>query len=115
MKFLLVEDSPNIRSMVRRWVMQQFSPIEAIYECSDGLSAVDLYRKFQPDWVLMDIKLPEMDGLKATKQITETHPAARVIILTQYNDAVYRDAATSAGAYGYVLKEHLEHLNTLIK
>ena len=61
----------------------------------------------RPDWVLMDIRMKEVDGLAAAQQITTAWPGARVVIVTSYNDASLRDAARQAGACGYVLKDNL--------
>ena len=61
----------------------------------------------QPDIVLMDVRMPRMDGLAATRQIREFHPGARVVIVTDYDDEDLRKAAMEAGARGYVLKQNL--------
>ncbi|RCK75839.1 MAG: DNA-binding response regulator [Ignavibacteriae bacterium] len=67
-----------------------------------------MYNEFKPDWVLMDIKLPLMDGLEATRLITGKNPEAKIIILTQYNDTEYREVASKWGAYNFFLKENVE-------
>ena len=87
---------------------------ETIYECPDGSEAVELYRQHRPDCVLMDIKMAPMDGIEATRQIISAHPAARVIIVTDYDDLELRDAAREAGACDYVIKENLLHLGCIL-
>jgi DNA-binding NarL/FixJ family response regulator len=62
----------------------------------------------------MDIKLPGMNGLEGTRRLTREHPGAKVIVVTQYDDPVYRDEARSAGARGYVLKDRLDELPRLL-
>ena len=87
---------------------------EAFTECGDGVQALEAYRQHRPDWVLMDIKMEEMDGLLATRQIKEVFPDARIIIVTGYDDARLRDAAHRAGACAYVRKENLLELRQVL-
>ena len=84
-------------------------------ECSDGREAADAYREHQPDWVLMDIQMPEVDGLTATRQLTSAFSEARVLIVTQFEGQHLRAAAHRAGARGYVLKENLLQARELIE
>ena len=107
MKLLLVEDNPTIRQMLRQFLADL---AEQISECGDGADALAMYRVLQPDWVLMDIRLPGVNGLTATRQITAAFPAARVLIVTSFDDDGQRQAAQAAGACGYVLKENLLEL-----
>ncbi len=86
-----------------------------IHECQDGAEAIKIYTEQLPDLVLMDIHMPRMDGLTATRQIRKFHPAARVLIVTAYEDEALRSAAQEAGASGYVLKDKLTDLPRLIK
>ena len=81
-----------------------------IYECPDGKDALIAYEAHHPDFVLMDISMQEMDGIAATRQIMAADPAAQVIIVTNFDDDLMREAARSAGARGYVLKtQELKH------
>jgi len=111
MNLLIVEDNEKTRNLLRRIVAGR---AQAIYECTDGAEALSAYTAHQPDWVLMDIRMPHLDGLTATRQIKAAYPQARVIIVTSFDEAEWRDAAHQAGACGYVLKENLVELIPLL-
>ncbi|MGH9834115.1 MAG: response regulator [Blastocatellia bacterium] len=104
MKILIVEDNPQMRQLIRS-VVARISP--EVYECGDGAEALAAYTTHRPDWVLMDIDLPQLNGLEAARQITSAFPDARILMVTNYDDARLRAAATAAGARGYVLKDNL--------
>jgi CheY-like chemotaxis protein len=111
MNILIVEDSPGMRRMIRSLV----EPFAAeVFECADGDAALSAYRKHHPDWVLMDIRLKESDGIAATRQICAADPQARVVIVTNYDDINLRAAATEAGARAYVLKDNLYTLPSIL-
>lgn len=110
MTIMIVEDNPNMRSYLKKIIKRQFPDIETIYECEDGKNVIETYSFNQPDWVLMDINLKFSNGLLLTKEITALDPAARIIIVTQYDEPDYREFASNAGAVGYVLKEHIFEL-----
>ena len=86
-----------------------------IYECSDGQEATVIYRERRPDYVLLDVEMKGLDGIQVTKQILQLDPRARIIIVTQQNNPVWRSAAASAGAFGYVLKDDLKALRRLFQ
>jgi CheY-like chemotaxis protein len=111
MKVLIVEDNPGVRRLLRRAITDTAS---AVWECEDGADALDAYRRHGPDVVLMDVKMPRMDGLAATRQIRSFHPSARVVMVTDYDDEDVRSAAREAGASGYVLKQDLSDLTALL-
>lgn len=108
---LLVEDNPTMRTLIRSLVENVSS---AVHECADGNAALDLYARVRPDWVLMDIQMSGMDGIAATRAIRQSDPRARVIIVTEHGQEQYRRAAEAAGACGFVLKENLRELPTLL-
>jgi len=110
LKILLVDDNIKFRSYVKKLLYRKVDNLESVIECGDGGTAVDLYPSVKPDWVVMDIMLPILDGLKATRMILEKDPAAKVIILTQYNDSVYREEAHEIGARDFLLKENLNDI-----
>jgi CheY-like chemotaxis protein len=80
---LIVEDSEPMRQMIKTLVGDL---TESFTECSDGAQALGAYRQCRPDWVLMDIKMKEMDGLMATRQIRAAFPNARIVVVTSYDD-----------------------------
>jgi two-component system response regulator DegU len=109
---LIVEDDVRMRQMIRS-VVQDLAA--ELIERDDGADAVAAYDQYMPDWVLMDIKLRNVDGLTATKRIVARHPQARVIIVTNYDSPGFKDEARFAGACGYVLKNHLVELRHIIQ
>lgn len=108
MTILLVDDNNKFRTFLKKMLQSSIYNLEAIYECEDGESAISMFSALNPDWVLMDIKLPSIDGLEATRLIREKNPDAKIIILTQYNDTEYREVATKVGASNFFLKENVE-------
>jgi len=111
MTVLIVEDSESMRRTIRSFV-EDFA--ERIYECSDGSDALAAFGRYRPDWVLMDIKMRDVDGFAATRRIKAAFPAARIVMVTSYDEQSLRDEARRVGAYGYVLKENLQDLVKLI-
>jgi CheY-like chemotaxis protein len=111
MTILIVEDNDLMRQTIKMLVADL---TDALTECDDGSQALGAYKQFHPDWVLMDIKMKEMDGLAATRQIKAAFPEARIIIVTGYDDSRLREAAHSAGACAYVHKENLLELRRIL-
>jgi DNA-binding NarL/FixJ family response regulator len=109
---LIVDDSDEIRRMLRTFASTIADPI---YECRDGGAACDAYAAHRPDWVLMDVSMLPMDGITATRRIVARFPTARIVILTQYDDARFERAAQQAGACGYVLKTDLLAVRRLLR
>ncbi len=111
MTVMIVDDSKPIRDMLKNMLADE---VEQFYECEDGKEAVATFAARQPDWVLMDIKMKEMDGITATRKITQSFPASRIIIITQHKDAKFRQQALEAGAYEFVGKERLLDIQNII-
>jgi CheY-like chemotaxis protein len=111
MKVLIVENNPQMRQMIRGLLAQLASEV---YECGDGAEALAAYTTHRPDWVLMDIDLPQLNGLEATRQITSAFPDAHILMMSGDDDARLRAAATTAGARGYALKDNLLAIRELI-
>ena len=111
MKLLIVEDNHELRRLLRALLKDV---AETIHECPDGADALAIYEAHRPDWVLMDIKMNQVDGITAARQITTAWPAARIIMLTDYDDALLREAAHLAGASEYVLKENLLEVRRIL-
>lgn len=111
-KVMIVDDSRRMRKLIAG--LFTHTPVQ-VDECSDGREAEEIYRRIRPDWVFMDIKMKEMDGLAATRAIRHSFPEARIVIITNYDDAELREEARQAGAVGYILKENLSDLRRIIK
>ena len=100
---LLVDDQPLLR-MGFRLVLDAQSDLEVVGEAGDGVEAVALTERLDPDVVLMDIRMPGMDGIEATGRISTLKPRSRVLILTTFDLDEYAFAALRAGAAGFLLK-----------
>ena len=100
---LLAEDHIVVREGTRE-LIQRESDMEVIGEASDGEEAVELANKLQPNVVIMDISMPKLNGIEATKQIKALHTDTAVLILTAYDNDQYIFALLEAGAAGYLLK-----------
>jgi len=114
MTFLIAEDSSRMRESIKRYLFAKIPNHHTIFEAADGGEAIELYDRVLPDWVLMDIAMEPVDGLEATQAILAAHPDARIIILTNYDDAGYRAAAKKAGTTAFVLKEHLSDIYSIL-
>jgi two-component system response regulator DegU len=110
MKVLVVDDNNEMRQTIRSLLGE----VGDIYECSDGSEVLTEYAALMPDWVLMDIKMPKMNGIAATKELLAKYPGARVVMLTQYRDKELKEAARRAGACEYVCKEDLIEVRRIL-
>src|SRR5690554_1578380 len=109
-KVLIVDDQPIVREGIKG-LLSISSEIEIVNDANNGQQAFDMISKEKPDVVLMDIRMPIMDGVQATKKIKETFDDVVVIILTTFEDDEYIIDALSYGASGYLLKDiSAEHL-----
>jgi DNA-binding NarL/FixJ family response regulator len=103
-RILLVDDQELLR-MGFRMVLEAQDGLEVVGEAGDGAEAVALARKLEPDVVLMDVRMPGMDGVQATRALVEGGSRAHVIILTTFDLDEYAHAALRAGASGFLLKD----------
>ena len=110
-KLLIADDSEPIRRLLCGLVE---GIAEEIIECANGTDAVRVYFDRRPDWVLMDVRMKGLNGITATREIIRRDPAAKIIVLSQYDDTQIRDAAVEAGAIAYVQKENLLELRRLL-
>ena len=111
MKFLIVEDNAEMRRLIVKIVARKH---DVIFECADGAEALPAYRSFLPDWVVMDLQMPVLDGICATGEIIRNFPDAKIVIVTDYGSAELRRRAAAAGASCYIVKENLIELRRLL-
>src|SRR5512147_66367 len=107
-RVLIVDDHAMVRQGLRTFLELQDTPtlpIEVTGEAANGIEAVKLAKQTQPDIVLLDLVMPEMDGLQATSKIIAASPQSRVIILTSFGEEDKVLPAIRAGAQGYLLKD----------
>ena len=102
-RVLLADDHKLVRAGIRS-LLERLPDVEVIAEASDGREAIRLVEKNEPQIVLMDLAMPELNGLEATQYLTSTFPKVRVIILSIYADEEHVYQALRAGAAGYLLK-----------
>jgi DNA-binding NarL/FixJ family response regulator len=102
-RVILADDHNLVRQGIRQF-LESADDIEVLAEASDGEKALQLIDELRPDVALLDIQMPGMSGVEATRQIKVRFPAIRVLILTAYDDDPYVFAVLQAGADGYMLK-----------
>ncbi|GEK31449.1 transcriptional regulatory protein DegU [Kurthia zopfii] len=103
-KIIIVDDHQLFREGVKR-ILDFENSFEVVAEGDDGIDTVRLYEEYSPDVVLMDINMPQMNGVEATEQLIEKYPEAKVIMLSIHDDESYVSHALKSGALGYMLKE----------
>jgi DNA-binding NarL/FixJ family response regulator len=103
-RVLVADDQSMVRAGFRMLLADE-DDIEVVAEAQNGVEAVDKAARFHPTVVLMDIRMPELDGLEATRRILAVDPEARVLVLTTFDLDEYIYEALSAGASGFVLKD----------
>ena len=103
-RVLVADDQSMVRAGFRMLLGEE-ADIEVVAEASNGLEAIDKAARFRPTVVLMDIRMPELDGLEATRRILAADDAARILILTTFDLDEYVYEALRAGASGFVLKD----------
>jgi len=101
---VLAEDHMVVREGLRL-LLEAEGDIEVVGEAKTGREAVQMAKKLRPDVVLMDIAMPLLNGIQATRQILREHPKAKVLILSAYADPVYVDQVIGIGIIGYLIKQ----------
>jgi DNA-binding NarL/FixJ family response regulator len=114
-RIVIADDHSLVRQGLRRY-LEMANGIEVVGEASTGGEAVDLVERERPDIALMDIRMPEMDGLEAARTISARYPEVGIVMLTAYDDRHFVVEAVRAGARGYVLKARdAEHLTQTVR
>lgn len=106
-RVLLADDHAVVRKGLR-FILEQESDLQVAGEAADGREAVRLARELSPDVVVMDIAMPQLNGIDATSQIVKQNPRTNVLILSMHNDETYLLRALEAGARGFLLKDTAE-------
>ena len=107
LKVLIVDDHGIVRTGLKL-LLDRFDDMEVVGEAADGREAVELAQKLEPNIVLMDVAMPNLNGLDATAQIVKDNDKVAVIILSMYADESYVVRALDAGAKGFLLKDHAD-------
>jgi CheY-like chemotaxis protein len=108
---MIVDDHAEMRTLIRSLlsgVAQEF------VECAGGAEAVAAFPTEHPDWTLMDVVMPGMDGLAATRRIKAGFPEARILVITQHQSLRLRELASSAGATAFLGKDELTRLEGIL-
>jgi len=103
-KILITDDHPVVRSGIRG-MLETEPDFDVIAEAKNGREALELVQKFNPDVVLMDLRMPEMEGVEAITNIKESHPNIHILVLTTFDTDADIVRAVEAGATGYMLKD----------
>jgi two-component system NarL family response regulator len=101
---LVVDDHALVRTGVANIISQE-PDLQVVAEAGNGVEAVEAYRRYRPDITLLDLRMPEMEGVEAVRQIRQIDPAALVIVLTTYDTDEEITRALKAGAKAYILKD----------
>ena len=101
---LLADDNRVVRTEFRK-LLELEDDLEVVGEAKNGLQAVAMVKKLHPELVLMDIAMPLLNGLQATRQILKAAPATKVLMLSAHRDDAYVEEATKSGAVGYLVKQ----------
>jgi DNA-binding NarL/FixJ family response regulator len=101
-RVLLVDDEPRLRAQLGAALVDY--GVVILGEAGTGREGVELACRLQPDVVLMDLRMPELDGIAATRQLSELLPSTAVVMLSAYEDPTLMSEARDAGAYAYLIK-----------
>jgi len=111
MTVLLVDDHHGIRELEKSIFSSLF---DTFYESTSGEDAITIYKTYKPDWVLMDYKMRGISGIEALKKIKENDAGAKIIMVTQFEDADLKKKAIDSGVVAFVSKEKLSTIKNII-
>lgn len=103
-RILIVDDNPDLREGLR-FLLSSHQEFNVVGEAGDGLEAVDSVDRLLPDLVLMDLSMPRMNGIEATREIKTKRPETKILAFTVHKTPEYITATLKAGADGYILKD----------
>ena len=106
-KILLADDHTIVRQGLKL-ILSAHADLAVIGEAANGREAVDLAEKLKPDIVLMDVAMPELNGIEATRRMVAANPRIKVLVLSMHKEAVYVREILKAGARGYILKDAID-------
>jgi DNA-binding NarL/FixJ family response regulator len=102
---VIAEDNSTYRSVLRKVLSRSNHQVEVVGEAGDGFAAVELVERHLPDLLLLDIHMPNMNGLSVLDKVRQRHPALKILVLTMYSDPGYITLARRKGADGYCTKD----------
>lgn len=111
MKLMIVDDHAGTRQMIRNFLNL---PGVTVCECASGDEAVSRAREFKPNWVTMDVQMPGRNGFQSTEALRAEYPAARVVIVTSFNEPHFHQLSHSVGATALIYKENLMALRLMM-
>lgn len=114
MKIIIVDDDVLVSAALKT-ILEASGELQVLATGNDGSDAILLYQKFQPDILLMDIRMQKMNGLTATEEILRQFPAAKILLLTTFSDDEYIVKALRLGAKGYLLKQDYANILPALK
>lgn len=112
MKYLIVDDNETFRAYLREFITREN---DEFVELDDGLNVSSVYKEFKPDWVLLDIVMKNVNGIKAAENLKKDYPEATFAIVSDYSDDVYRKRAAKLGCAAFISKENLFELVEIIQ
>jgi len=110
MKIMLVDDHPAMRRVLKQLLEMSIPDRIEIMECESGEEAIEEYRTFLPDYILMDYQLKKLNGLETVEIISQTAPQTNVILVTSYDSTFLRNKANRLNIRGFVSKDNLSEL-----
>ena len=102
----IVDDDPEFRRFLREFLSDQ-AGLKIVGEAADGKQALEKVKKIKPDLVLLDIRMPGMDGFSASRLLKRIMPDLQIIIMTIFDNPKYQESAVENGAFGYIVKSNL--------